>query len=134
MATQSPAGKDIVLIAAADASLRATIVKFLGLEGIRTVQAGDGEMALSEAMRVQPSVVFLDIEMPAMDGLTAAKLMIDLPWQPKIILMSGFGDSVRLANKAGLAVFAVLEKPVPLKPLTRFVWRALGESAPNRLF
>ncbi len=134
MATQSPAGKDIVLIAADDASLRATIVKFLGLEGIRTVQAGDGEMALSEAMRVQPSVVLLDIEMPAMDGLTAAKLMIDLPWQPKIILMSGFGDSVRLANKAGLAVFAVLEKPVPLKPLTRFVWRALGKSAPNRLF
>ena len=134
MATQSPAGKDIVLIADDNASLRAAIVDFFEMEGIRSVQAGDGEEALSEARRVQPSVVLLDIEMPAMDGLTAAKLMIDLPWQPKIILMSGFGDSVRLANKAGLAVFAVLEKPVPLKPLTRFVWRALGKSAPSRLF
>ena len=46
--------------------------------------------------------------------------------------MSGFDDSVRLANKADLSVFAVLEKPVPLKLLARFVWEALGGRAGKR--
>ena len=134
MATQTPtAGTDIVLVADDNASLRSKIVDFLTLEGIRSVEAGDGKMALAEAMRVQPSVVLLDIKMPAMDGLSAAKLMVELPWRPKIILMSGFDESVRLANKADLPVFAVLEKPVPLRMLARFVWAALESSAANRL-
>ncbi len=47
--------------------------------------------------------------------------------------MSGFDDSVRLANRAGLSVFAVLEKPVPLKLLARFVRDALEASAAKRL-
>ncbi|MBT3172188.1 MAG: response regulator [Rhodospirillaceae bacterium] len=134
MATQSPAGADIVLIADDNASLRSKIVEFLKMEGIQSVEAGDGEMALREAMRVQPAVALLDIKMPTMDGLTAARQMADMPWQPKVILMSGFDDSVRLANKAGLSVFAVLEKPVPLKLLARFVWDALGKENSNRLF
>ena len=44
------------------------------MEDIRSVEAGDGKMALAEAMRVHPSVVLLDIKMPALDGLSAAKL------------------------------------------------------------
>ena len=130
MATQSPAGADIVLIADDNASLRSKIVDFLTLEGIRSVEAGDGEAALREAARVHPAVVLLDIKMPTMDGLTAARRIVDMPWQPKVILMSGFDDSVRLANKANLSVFAVLEKPVPLRLLARFVWDALEKSGP----
>ena len=51
----------------------------------------------------------------------------------KVILMSGFDDSVRLANKAGLPVFAVLEIQVPLRMLARFSWAALEGGAANRL-
>ena len=109
---------------------KAKIVDFLTLEGIRSVEAGDGEAALREAARVHPAVVLLDIKMPTMDGLTAARRIVDMPWQPKVILMSGFDDSVRLANKANLPVFAVLEKPVPLRLLARFVWDALEKSGP----
>ena len=72
-------GTAIVLVADDNASLRSKIIDFLTLEGIRSVEASDGRMALSEALRVQPSVVLLDIKMPALDGLTAAKLMVELP-------------------------------------------------------
>ena len=130
MATQSPAGADIVLIADDNAPLRSKIVDFLTLEGIRSVEAGDGEAAVREAARVHPAVVLLDIKMPTMDGLTAARRIVDMPWQPKVILMSGFDDSVRLANKANLPVFEVLEKPVPLRLLARFVWDALEKGGP----
>ena len=134
MANQTPAaGTDIVLVADDNASLRSKIGDYLAMEDIRSVEAGDGKMALAEAMRVHPSVVLLDIKMPALDGLSAAKLIVELPWRPKVILMSGFDDSVRLANKAGLPVFAVLEKPAPLMMLARFVWAALEGGAANRL-
>lgn len=134
MANQTPAaGTDIVLVADDNAPLRSKIGDYLAMEDIRSVEAGDGKMALAEAMRVHPSVVLLDIKMPALDGLSAAKLIVELPWRPKVILMSGFDDSVRLANKAGLPVFAVLEKPVPLRMLARFVWAALEGGAANRL-
>jgi len=134
MANQTPAaGTDIVLAADDNASLRSKIGDYLAMEDIRSVEAGDGKMALAEAMRVHPSVVLLDIKMPALDGLSAAKLIVELPWRPKVILMSGFDDSVRLANKAGLPVFAVLEKSVPLRMLARFVWAALEGGAANRL-
>lgn len=134
MANQTPAaGTDIVLVADDNASLRSRIGDYLAMEDIRSAEAGDGKMALAEAMRVHPSVVLLDIKMPALDGLSAAKLIVELPWRPKVILMSGFDDSVRLANKAGLPVFAVLEKPVPLRMLARFVWAALEGGAANRL-
>ena len=58
------------------------------MEDIRSVEAGNGKMTLAEAMRVHPSVVLLDIKMPALDGLSAAKLIVELPWRPKVILMS----------------------------------------------
>ena len=134
MANQTPAaGTDIVLVADDNASLRSKIGDYLAMEDIRSVEAGDGKMALAEAMRVHPSVVLLDTKMPALDGLSAAKLIVELPWRPKVILMSRFDDSVRLANKAGLPVFAVLEKPAPLRMLARFVWAALEGGAANRL-
>ena len=134
MANQTPAaGTDIVLVADDNASLRSKIGDYLAMEDIRSVEAGDGKMALAEAMRVHPSVVLLDIKMPALDGLSAAKLIVELPWRPKVILMSGFDDSVRLANKAGLPAIDVLEKTVPLRMLARFVWAALEGGAANRL-
>jgi len=127
------AGADIVLVADDNAFLRSKIVDFLTLEGIRSVDAADGKMALSEALFVQPSVVLLDIKMPAIDGYTAAKLIVELPWRPKVILMSGFYESVRLANKAYLSVFAVLEKsgtaqitcPLSLGSARQPIWLAL---------
>jgi CheY-like chemotaxis protein len=129
MATHLPISGDVVLIADDNAALRNKIVDFLDMEGIRTVQAETGATAISEAERVHPTVVLLDIQMPGTDGLTAAQRIVEMPWRPKVILMSGVDDSVRLANRTSLPVFAVLEKPVPLKLLARFVWAALGGRA-----
>ena len=55
MANQTPAaGTDTVLVADDNASLRSKIVDFLTMEGIRSVEAGDGKMALAEAINAQP--------------------------------------------------------------------------------
>ena len=120
------AGAYIVLIIDDIASLRSKMVDFPTLEGFRSAEAADGKMALSYALHVAPSAVLLVIKMPAIDGYSKAKLIAKLPWRPKVILMSRFHESSRLANKAYLSVFAVLEKPVPFRLLARFTWEVLG--------
>jgi len=47
---------------------------------------------------------------------------------PRIILMSGYVDQVRKATKEDLDVFAVVEKPIPLKVLARFINNALARA------
>ena len=44
---------------------------------------------------------------------------------PKIVLMSGYADAAIEANKANLEVLAVIEKPVPLRVVARFLHQAL---------
>ena len=134
MATQTSGGTNAILVADDNASLRAIIVEFLAKDGIRAVEASDGEMAVRQAKGLAPPVVLLDIKMPKMDGLAAGRIMADMPSQPKIILMSGFDESVRLANRADLPVFAVLEKPLQLRTLSKFIRAALGNTTYQRYF
>jgi len=48
------------------------------IDGIEVVgQAGDGVEALATIKRVQPDVVFLDIQMPGLTGFEVARRMID---------------------------------------------------------
>ncbi len=51
------------------------------IEGIEVIgEAGDGLKALQLAQRLRPDVITMDVEMPVMDGITAARrIMADAP-------------------------------------------------------
>lgn len=66
-----------VLIADDEDMIRSALVSLLRLEGDLDIVAEcpDGETALAEAVRLQPEVCLLDLEMPGMDGVeTAARI------------------------------------------------------------
>src|SRR5580700_9762705 len=81
--------------------------------GITVVgQAGDGEEAVALARSLSPSVVLLDIRMPNMDGLTAARLI--LAETPSRVLMLTTFDSdeyVYAALRAGASGFLLKDAP-----------------------
>jgi CheY-like chemotaxis protein len=52
---------------------RKLIFKALEGEGYRLVQAENGELGLQTALRENPDLIFLDCQMPVMDGLTMCK-------------------------------------------------------------
>src|SRR5271167_2772408 len=71
-------GEISVLIVDDQRLVRSGFAVILGTEpGITVVgEAGDGEEAVALARRLAPRVVLLDIRMPIMDGLTAARLIL----------------------------------------------------------
>ena len=67
-----------VLLVDDSASSRATLAAILeDSPGLRIVgQAGDGEAGLQQAMKLQPDVIVLDLQMPKMDGYTFLRLLM----------------------------------------------------------
>jgi response regulator NasT len=67
--------------------------------------------AINQARQFRPDLVILDIRMPEMDGLTAARTIVQEQIAP-VVLLTAFGDQplVEQAKEAG--VFSYLVKPL----------------------
>ena len=72
-----------ILIADDNAAVRTALRELLKNEGWETVAAANGQEAIARAREIKPQLVILDLAMPFMDGLSAAreitKLLPDVP-------------------------------------------------------
>jgi len=73
-------------------------------------EAADGQRALELTRSLKPDVVIMDIKMPVMDGLDAAKIIAEEKIAP-VVLLTAYSqkDLIERAKEAG--VFAYLVKP-----------------------
>jgi len=84
--------------------------------------AASGEEALLLAGRLRPDVVLLDIRMPGMDGLEAARHLARMPDPPAVIFTTAFEQHALAAFDAQAAGY--LLKPVRLDKLKEALERA----------
>ncbi len=70
---------------------------------------GDGESALREAARLRPEVVILDITMPGLNGIEAARRLTAEGDAPAIVFLTVHSDPdyVRAAQAAGALGYVV---------------------------
>ena len=73
-------------------------------------EAGDGRGAWEMAVALQPDVVLLDIAMPIMDGMEAARHMAQQERRPAIIFCTAYDEHALAAFDAGAIDY--LLKPV----------------------
>lgn len=115
-----------MLVVDDDPLQRNEIVEFLKNQGVHQVLSEDnGFAAFHQIKKSEPRVVVMDMKMPGLDEIHVSRLVSNLEFQPKVILMSGYPDYVYKAHQEDANIFAVIEKPVPLKALARFIAEAL---------
>lgn len=125
--------KRCVLVVDDDAASRTELCDYLRYQGLRVVEAENGLAALEAIERFEPCVVFLDIRMPGMDGISVAERAKSLSPETKVVVMSGYTGEIRrshLAKRANTDAFWVIEKPVPLKIVGKFAQDIYWECAP----
>jgi two-component system response regulator DesR len=105
-----------ILLAEDQGMVRGALAALLGLEPDLTVvaQVSSGDEVLAAARRSSPDIALLDIEMPGLDGLSAAAgLHAELPGC-RVLILTTFGRPgyLRRAMDAGASGFLVKDGPV----------------------
>jgi two-component system chemotaxis response regulator CheY len=112
-----------VLIVDDDPFIRKLILTTLeDVSGFELHEAGDGEEALEVAARTTPAIVFLDIDMPRMDGISACAKLREAPEARDatiVMLTAAPADQEADAREAGADLF--LSKPFSPLDLLRLV-------------
>jgi AmiR/NasT family two-component response regulator len=102
-------GKTRVLIAEDEALIRLDLKEMLEEEGYDVVgEVGDGQQAVDRAAELRPDLVILDIQMPVLDGLSAAERIAGDRIAP-VIVLTAFSqrDLVERARDAGAMAYLV---------------------------
>lgn len=110
-----------VVIIEDNEDLREEIVDFLCRRGRTAIGCGTLLEAQMVCSQYDPAVVLADINLPDGDGVAFCRDMAGQLPDTKWVLMSGDTDHVRRGNQARTTAFAVLDKPIPLRTLDRFV-------------
>ncbi|MDX8028806.1 response regulator transcription factor [Lentzea sp. BCCO 10_0856] len=112
-----------VLVVDDQVLVRAGFVALLGAQPDLEVvgEAGDGEEAVVLAASLQPDVVVMDVRMPRMDGVTAAREILASGGSSAILMLTTFDldEHVFAALRAGASGF--LLKDTPPEELVRAV-------------
>jgi two-component system chemotaxis response regulator CheY len=118
-----------VLIVDDAAFMRMMLKNILVKEGHECHEAGTGAEALVRYNEVSPDVVTMDITMPDMDGITAARALKTAHPDARIIMCSAMGQQgmVMDAITAGASDFIV--KPFKPERVMQAVQKALGGRA-----
>ncbi|MBQ7806960.1 response regulator transcription factor [Rhodococcus sp. (in: high G+C Gram-positive bacteria)] len=85
--------------------------------------APDGKLAVAEVARLRPDVVLMDVRMPEMNGLDAARQILSAGWEPpvRVLMLTTFDidDYVYEALSVGASGFML--KDAPAEELIRAV-------------
>ena len=73
-------------------------------------EAGDGRQAIESTRELKPDVVILDVKMPTMDGIDAAKVISTEGIAP-VLLLTAYSDRELVERAKDAGVFAYLIKP-----------------------
>ena len=100
-----------ILIAEDETIIRLDLRELLEKAGFEVVaEARDGEEAVELARAEQPELALLDVKMPKLDGIEAARRIIDERPIP-IVMVTAYGEDELVARAVDAGVFGYLVKP-----------------------
>ncbi|WP_040336652.1 ANTAR domain-containing response regulator [Candidatus Blastococcus massiliensis] len=118
-----------VLIAEDEALIRLDLKEMLEEEGYDVVaEVGDGQQAVDRARELTPDLVILDIQMPVLDGLSAAEQIASARIAP-VIVLTAFSQRELVERARDAGAMAYLVKPFSKNDLVPAIEVARGRFA-----
>jgi two-component system, response regulator PdtaR len=100
-----------VLLAEDDAVTRLDLRRIVEEAGYRVCgETGDGRKAVARAFELRPDVIVMDVGLPGIDGVEAARQMGAVDPIP-IVLLTGYGYGEVVARAIDAGVSAFVKKP-----------------------
>jgi AmiR/NasT family two-component response regulator len=104
-------GQERVVIADDESIIRMDLKEMLTHLGYLVVgEAGDGMSAVHMARELRPDLVILDIKMPGLDGVSAAKILTEEQVAP-VLLLTAYSQRDLIEGAKDAGVVAYLVKP-----------------------
>jgi PAS domain S-box-containing protein len=120
-----------ILIAEDNGTNRLLLRKFLSDFSVELIEAVNGRLAIDLCVKHRPSIILMDMSMPEMDGIAAAKAIRELPIpQPLIIALTAnaFQRDREACLQAGMDAF--LSKPIKKQDLLAEIVAVLERQKP----
>jgi DNA-binding NarL/FixJ family response regulator len=92
-------------------------------------EASNGVEAIRQANELRPDLVLMDLAMPQMNGLEAARVLRNTMPTVPVVLLTLHADLIGPRSSSVLGVTLVLSKDDGLSPLLRCLERLLGRKS-----
>jgi len=121
-----------VLLAEDHAIVRRGLEQLLATADDVTVvgSAADGEEAVALAMRRNPDVVVMDIEMPRVDGIEATRRIVASGSEARVVVLTSFSDRERILDALDAGAVGYLLKDAEPSVLVEGIRAAAGGDSP----
>jgi len=112
-----------VLVIDDEKNLTLAMRRLLSAEGYRAETAGSGDEALAAVKDTAFDVIFLDVNMPDMNGLETFKKLRKVAPASSVIMITGYGKTLKeLVEEAReLGVHSVIDKPFKISQITQAI-------------
>jgi DNA-binding NarL/FixJ family response regulator len=104
-------GRARILIAEDHADTRELLAQLLALEHDVVALVGDGKAAVAAASQLEPDLAVLDISMPVMNGLTAARHLKQSARPPKVVFITCHAEAAYVDEASRLGAEGYVLKP-----------------------
>jgi two-component system nitrogen regulation response regulator GlnG len=109
-----------VLVVDDEMNLTLAMRRLLSAEGYRTETANSGDEALRKAQEAHYDVIFLDVNMPGMNGLETFVKLGEVAPLSAVVMITGYGKTLKavIEEARSLGVRAVIDKPFKINQIT----------------
>ena len=110
-----PASGRPILVVEDDAAIRSALEFGLEADGLPVRLAADGREGIELIQEQRPSLVFLDMQMPVLDGWGFHQELVARGFDPPVVVMTTEDAAPRIAEQLGAAGF--VGKPFSLQQI-----------------